>query len=244
MITSPNEYYSKLFLIQDYNRLQNSIGNLPPIPIPENKPCLKVDLDTRKIEAPEFLSLRKDQKAETIFFEVDRFYDNVDLAFTTCVIQYITPDGDERVYPVPFYDTVTDKFKIVELTNEKYIPNKYYIYNHDNGFVLSKDAFNSEQVYYEIGEGNKMYIPWQVGNEATKEAGTLTFNLRFFIIDIDNKEFAFNLSTLSAKSKILDTLEVEINEETGIYNFNELDELLDRVKRLEGKYNLYWIEID
>ena len=86
MITNPEEYYSLLYLIQDKNNLQNSIGNLPPIPLPQNKPVLKINLNEgRKIDAPEWLSFKEDQKAETFFFEIDRFYEHIDLALTTCV---------------------------------------------------------------------------------------------------------------------------------------------------------------
>lgn len=86
MVTNYNEYLSKLHLIQNNNNLQNTIGNLPPIPIPDSKPLLKINLNTRKIDAPEFLSVENDQKAETFFFEVDRFYNHIDLALTSCII--------------------------------------------------------------------------------------------------------------------------------------------------------------
>ena len=69
-----------------------------------------VNLDTRTINSPEFLSVRRDHKSEVIYFKVDRFFDYMDLANTTCIIQYLLPGDTTKVphiYVVPFYDTTT-----------------------------------------------------------------------------------------------------------------------------------------
>lgn len=67
-----------------------------------------VDLTTRKIYGPEHISVRRDHKAEIIYFKVDRYFDYMDLANTICVIEYIVPGDIKRVshiYIVPFFDT-------------------------------------------------------------------------------------------------------------------------------------------
>ena len=67
-----------------------------------------IDLNTRTIHGPEFLSVRRDHKSEVIYFKVDRYFDYMDLANTVCVIEYIIPGDLKRVpyiYVVPFYDT-------------------------------------------------------------------------------------------------------------------------------------------
>ena len=54
-----------------------------------------------------------DHHAETVYFKVDRFFDNMDLTNTVCLIQYINKNAVDsegnpskgRVYLVPFYDT-------------------------------------------------------------------------------------------------------------------------------------------
>lgn len=96
------DYLSQLYIIQSQN---------PPslVLFPETKRIFDIDLDSRTIEAPEFLSVSNDHKAETIYFRVDRFRDYMDLSNTVCVIQYVTPDGGVHVYPVPFYDVVTER---------------------------------------------------------------------------------------------------------------------------------------
>ena len=60
MITSLQEYYNLLYLIQDEN---------PPelaVLLPGDEPLLRIDLDTRKIDAPEYLSVATDHRAETV----------------------------------------------------------------------------------------------------------------------------------------------------------------------------------
>lgn len=46
----------------------------------------EVNLSTREINSPKFLSLNAEHKAEVIYFVFDRFYDYMDLVNTTCVI--------------------------------------------------------------------------------------------------------------------------------------------------------------
>ena len=106
MITTPEEYLAKLYQIQD--------NNLPTIALllPSDETIYNVDLNSRTIEAPEFLSTETDHFAETIYFKVDRYFDNMDLTKTVCIIQYendssVNADGDPAggfAYLVPFYD--------------------------------------------------------------------------------------------------------------------------------------------
>ena len=98
MITPLQEYYNLLYLIQDEN---------PPelaVLLPGNEEPLRIDLDTRKINAPEYLSVATDHRAETVFFSVNRYFDNVDLSTMSCIIQFINAAGESGIYVVPFYD--------------------------------------------------------------------------------------------------------------------------------------------
>ncbi len=100
MITTPEEYYLHLAYIQS-----NNAPTIASLPSAEN--VYEVDLQTRQIDSPEYLSVTKDHQSETIYFKVNRFYDYMDLAETVCIVQYITPDNKARIYPVPFYDIYT-----------------------------------------------------------------------------------------------------------------------------------------
>lgn len=113
MITNPNEYWRYLYLIQDKNNPAATANRIPPVPIPEEENRLAINLNTRIIEAPEYLSVQYDHDSETVFFEIDRYFDGVDLANMCCVIQYVNAGGDGRFYPVPFYDTLTKEEKLI-----------------------------------------------------------------------------------------------------------------------------------
>lgn len=101
MITTPKEYYDLLYRIQDENK--PSLAVL----LPSDEKIYEIDMNSRKIEAPKYLSVELDHRAETIYFKVGRYYDNIDLANMTCIVQYINAKGEGRVYPVPFYDVET-----------------------------------------------------------------------------------------------------------------------------------------
>jgi hypothetical protein len=101
MITAANEYYSALAQIQDQN------FPVQAVLVPSTERIYEVDLFTRSVSMPEFLSIETDHQAETIYFKVDRFFDYMDLSRTACVIQYITANNESHFYPVPFYDCIT-----------------------------------------------------------------------------------------------------------------------------------------
>ena len=107
MITTPQEYFAKLYLIQDVNK--PSIAVLAP----SDENTYEIDLSTRTIQAPASLSIEKDHMAETIYFKCDQFYDYVDLSQTTCIIQYINAKQEAHIYAVPFFDVTTEEGKMI-----------------------------------------------------------------------------------------------------------------------------------
>ena len=100
MVTTALEYYSKLNLVLNENPPTYAI-----LPSAEN--IYNIDLNTRVVDAPTFLGIEKDHKSETIYFIVDRYSDYIDLATTSCLIQYVNAKKESRVYMVPFYDIYT-----------------------------------------------------------------------------------------------------------------------------------------
>lgn len=107
MITTDQEYFSNLSLL--YNVNQPIYALLPSAEVIYN-----VDLNNRKIDAPEILSIEKDHKSEVVYFSVNRFADYMDLAQTCCVIQYNVSRkingktvNKTYFYPVPFFDIYT-----------------------------------------------------------------------------------------------------------------------------------------
>ena len=79
-----------------------------------------IDLKTRKIDSPEYLSILKDHKAENIYFRIDRFCDYMDLSTTTCIISYKNKE-ESGIYVVPYYDIVSFRGDINEGTVDKLV---------------------------------------------------------------------------------------------------------------------------
>lgn len=71
------------------------------------KKTYNVNLSERHIDAPKTISVSSDHKSEVIYFVMDRYYDYMDLANTSCMIQYVAPDKSPYVYIVPYYDIYT-----------------------------------------------------------------------------------------------------------------------------------------
>ena len=101
MKTESKEYYDLLYEIQDFNR--PSLAVL----LPGTEKIYEVDLNTRTIEAPEYLSVESDHRSEYIYFKTGRYYDNLDLSGAVCIVQYINALGEPRVFAVPYFDVDT-----------------------------------------------------------------------------------------------------------------------------------------
>lgn len=95
MIVSPQEYNGLLHQLQDPNDFSNLIV------LPADQQIYKIDLNERKIEAPDFLSVETDSNAKIVWFKVDRFYDNIDLNTGTCWILYKNALGESYFYNAP-----------------------------------------------------------------------------------------------------------------------------------------------
>lgn len=109
MITTPEEYMEYLWGIEVTNaagQAENPYNNRPILSIilPSDERIFDVDLSTRTISVPTFLSVAKDHRAETVYFLVDRYYEYKDLAQTSCTVEFINAAGEGGFYPVPFYD--------------------------------------------------------------------------------------------------------------------------------------------
>lgn len=108
MISTPKEYFEYLYTVQQSNPPSLAV-------LPTSETTYDIDLNTRQVVAPEYLSVEKDHKSETIYFLIDRYFDYMDLAETTCVVQYTNGAGKSYIYTVPFFDVTThsDKGKML-----------------------------------------------------------------------------------------------------------------------------------
>ena len=101
MVTNPSDYEEMLW------QLQSNAPTEKAILLPKDEKIYDINLNTRVVDVPKFLSVAKDHQAETIYFKVDRYFDYTDLSQKSCVIQYINALGDTYIYPVPYFDTQT-----------------------------------------------------------------------------------------------------------------------------------------
>ena len=94
-------------------QIQNAaIQSTTTVNMPSNKQFYEIDLSSRTIHGPATISVQGEHYAETVYFLVDRFYDNMDLAQTNCVIHYVIGDKS-YIYAVPFCDVRSYDGKII-----------------------------------------------------------------------------------------------------------------------------------
>lgn len=101
MITNSHDYEEMLW------EIQSNAPTRKALLLPKDEKIYDIDLNTRKISVPKFLSVAKDHYAETIYFKFDRYFDYTDLTTKSCIIRFTNANGDSYIYPVPYYDTQT-----------------------------------------------------------------------------------------------------------------------------------------
>ncbi|WP_125140629.1 hypothetical protein [Clostridium transplantifaecale] len=97
MITTPSDYIKRLEAIQKSVTPTIEMINLG------TEPLFIINTDTREIAVPPAmhqLGVVSDHNAETIYLQIDRYFDNADLSQKTCVIQYINAASEKHLYPI------------------------------------------------------------------------------------------------------------------------------------------------
>lgn len=103
-LTKIESFEDLLFQIQTYE--DENAQRFPQLVhlLPENDQIFDIDLDARTISIPQFLSVQYDHNAEIIYFRCPRYFENMDLASTVCIIEYLNADGEAGLYWVPYYN--------------------------------------------------------------------------------------------------------------------------------------------
>lgn len=105
LVAKQNIAMSNLHTIQFQNPPTNAC-----LPSATAHNTYNIDMSTRTIDAPQYLSVAKDHKSTVIYFKIDRYFEFMDLSNTICVIEYIVPNSDKKVpylYVVPYLDIMT-----------------------------------------------------------------------------------------------------------------------------------------
>lgn len=202
-------YYQLLKEIQDKTMAIEKMTDLLSVNL------FRIDLDAREIIAPSdylgFVGVVGEHVSETITFQCDRYYENVDLAQMVIVVEYVNAQGEGRVCPI-----LTRDF----------------------------DTFP-----------NQILFDWILDSEITKNAGPVSFDVRFYMVgDADdenplNRGLVYSLRTRPFVSQIIDTLPLDTDEFYEEYSdilANKFDALIASTAALENMIKnkeLYWIDI-
>ena len=208
MITQRDDYLSLLYKIQDPNR-QHTIIQLPP-----DEPIYNIDLNTRTVEAPKFLSVEYDHAAETIYFSVDRFFDNQDLAEKYCVIQYQNANPIKEkggyIYAVPYFDLISkaDENKML------------FGWKIEGPATAFSGTVEFSIKFYEVGEVSFDTI----SGEPHKV-----------------NAYLYVLNTQPVKSQVLHGMDVQATSENYYFEATEIERIYQTIEEVRRTNDLYWI---
>lgn len=186
--------------------------------------CYYVDLATRVIEAPDCLSVAKDHRAEYIYFKVDRYYNQLDLATLDCIIQYENAEGTQSVYGVPGYELrqIWDENRIIK---ENYLLFAWPI----SGLVTKKAGkVKFSMMFYRLRRNYD-------------GAGEIT-----------SIEFDYKLNTRTSISSVQYGMDVfdsiiggDENTPPSEYDFTPtvVEDIFNRLDGLESEQQTYWYDI-
>lgn len=164
MITDANEYILALKGIQD--------SGAPTIytTLPSTEPRFLINANNRTISIPDkfsFLGVQHDHLAETVYFEIDRYFDNVDLSTQTCVVQFVNKNNKENIpcseaeiydgyYHVSSMDIESVEGKIVfgwsienkstRLAGDIVFAIRFYSINDDNCFIYNFNTIPAHSI--------------------------------------------------------------------------------------------------
>ena len=157
MITDPSEFRQRL------QEIQNS-ANVTFTHLPSNEPRFIIDANSREINIPfefSFLGVIGDHKAETIYFEIDRYFDDVDLSEHTCVIQFINKNPEtlkfnEGFYPVATMDVNSIDGKIIfgwnimndatQIAGDIHFSIRFYSIDSNNEFTYNFNTLTANSI--------------------------------------------------------------------------------------------------
>ena len=211
MITGSAEY-------KEYLR-QLAISYNPPnvlVRIPANEPVYQIDLDTRVVQAPSSLGVEADHEAEMIYFEMDRYYDNIDLYQCIGAIQFKNAKNEEYIYIIPAYDILSVPGKMIFAWNIQSPVTKY-----------------GGTVYFSL----KFFKIDKASGELLYELNTLVAKTKVLIgwANRDGANHKYNQFTVD--QILTDTYDENGNLQKGIWS--KIQEIYDADK----KYNVYWLDI-
>lgn len=92
--------------------------------------------------------MAEDHRAETIYFETDRYFEDVDLFNCTCVVEYVNAGGEARLYPVTLKD----------IDSLKETGRMLLAWNIGNEATAYSGTLRFSLIFYRIDEDNHSFL--------------------------------------------------------------------------------------
>ena len=209
-----------LYQIQEYEdesgKHYPQIANL----LPSDDQIIDIDLNTRKVDAPDFLSVQFDHNAEVVYFRCDRYLDGMDLTNCICIIQYENAEHKNNagkmvrnsgLFWVPYYDI------------------SHYAVDEETGLAVPQ-----------------ILIPWSIGGLATMYPGSVNYTIRFYQLAPDGKTYLYNMSTQIAKGSILHGMDWPddlSNIEEFQIDISEVERIYAAIAQAKEDSITYWMDV-
>lgn len=225
MVTNPAEYAKLLWKIQDQN---------PPttaLLLPNTEKMIEVDLNTRIITPPEYLSVATDHRAETVFFVMDRFHDNVDLSEMNCIVEFVNADRKSGIYVVPFIDKET-----------LYLKDRIIVPWLIEGLATAKKGTISYSLkFFQVCEDNYSKFSYILNTQAAKSK------------ILEGNDFNGTAVQEDVANMLGSTMEDLMKDESILINFSDLNNnvlcayeyLVAKMNEIQKdeRWNIYWTDV-
>lgn len=153
--------------MQRLQDIQNQDNLKELVMLPSDEPRFIIDANERTISIPDgftFLGVLNDHNAETVYFEIDRYYDQTDLSKKTCIVQYESRANKHGgFYPVTKLDITTVPGKIIfgwEVQNDATscpgdleFSVRFYSTKQDDDRIIFSYNFNTEVAVLPVKDG-------------------------------------------------------------------------------------------
>ena len=186
-----------------------------------------IDWNTRIITPPpefqDYLGVTGEHKAETLTFRCARYYDEVDLAKATIVVEYVNADGEGRVSPIIAKDFTTFTDEII------------FDWTIDIGLLKKAGDVKFAVRFFRIGD--PVYTKFYDDEE----------HLQY--ISADNYHLVYSLRTIPFETKVVETLPLKEDVFEKQYSdavATELDVFIGQVQALMQEIEekeLLWYDI-
>lgn len=210
------QFVERLYKIQNDYLPQGVVGMIND---DQEKIC-SINTNTREIvidNSIKTIGVKTDHDAETLYFEMDRYFDNTDL--------FLDITEGEPVLDEKGHFIIDDEHKTIERDpNRRKVCVIQFVNAQNQGFV-----YTSKNIYRSRDDESKFYFDWKISHEVTAAPGTVRFAIRIYsikktggentnIFDADgnyigsNETFAFsyNFNTKVNELKVVDGLNIDV----------------------------------